>query len=1002
MMKNGLRVLSLTVIMAMIFTVMAPVIALADEVTSAENVLLSAPATDAASSGETTAEDTAQAGETTPTDETTNDESSETAEEVVQEGAYSRDNSYENFLKKYGNSAKPEQTILIPATEFSKDEGALPKIQAEYEGRDNVLLWDSQEGKLTWQFDVAETGLYNLAMSYIALLENTLTISFELKIDGLTQFSSMKNFEFNRVYKNSLDEFKEDNRGNQLRPSQEQVAMWQEGVFNDAEGIYLEGFYFYLTQGTHTMTLEMTGAGVAIENFKFFQVKETASYEEYQNKFDKSGMTATKGDTINISAEHADFKSDSMLSPQNDRSDPLIVPYSPSKIKMNIIGGTKWQTPGQWARWEFEVEQAGWYKIGVRYVQNYLRGMSSTRIVRIDGEVPFDEMGAVKFGYTSNWDLKVLGTSDDEPYYFYFDEGTHTIEMEASLGALAKSLQKIDNVVYEMNYLYRKIIMITSTTPDQYRNYKLDDKINDLMPRLNQISRTLKEEYETISAEMGGKGSEAAVIEKIYAQIDSFIEKPYTISQRLSVYKENISTLSAWLLTAKQQPLGVDYILVTPSGEEFEKCKANAWQKLVHEVRAFAASFTEDYTSIGSVAGEDARTITVWLSSGRDQANVLKALIDESFTPETNVSVNLNLVQGSLVQAIASGRNPDVQIGVGSTEPMNLAVRDALMDLTQFDTFSDVAKRFDDDAMNPYMLNGCVYAIPETQTFAMLFYRTDILEELNLEVPETWQDIYDMLPIVQRNNMEVGMLDIYDSLLYQAGGSYYNEDYTKVGLTEKVGIDCFIEYTDLFTQYKLPSAFNFFNRFRTGEMPVGMSSYNFYTQLITAAPEISGLWKMAPLPYTIRDDGTVDRAQIAGVTSNIMIKSAKDPEAAWDFLDWFSRADVQARYGTELEAAMGQTARYATANLEAFNMLDWSRDDRDIINEQRKTVIHTHEVPGSYYLQRNIKNAFEATVTAGEDPRTALKEWSSQTDAELERKREEFGVDKFEIETKLY
>ncbi len=997
-MKNGLRVLSLTVILAMIFTVMAPVIAFADEETSAENVLLTAPATDATSSEETASD---AAGDDV-TEETTAPEEGTTSD-VVQQGAYSRENSYENFMKKYGSSPRPDQVITIPAAGFVKDEGASPKVET-YEGKDNVLVWDSQSGKLTWQFDVAEEGLYNLAMSYITFLDNSLTISFELKIDGLTQFNSMKNFEFNRVFKNSLDEFKEDNRGNQLRPSQEQVAIWQKNVFNDAEGIYNEGFYFLLTPGSHTMTLEMTGAGIAIENFEFFQVKEAQSYEEYKAQFDASDVTATKGETIELEGEHAILKSDSMLSPQNDRSDPLTQPYSPSKIKMNIIGGDKWQRAGQWARWEFEVEQDGWYKIGLRYVQNYLRGMATTRTVRIDGEVPFKEMNAVSFGYTNSYALKTLGVESEdgkivEPYYFYLTAGKHTIELEASLGDLAASLQKIDDVVYEMNYLYRKIIMITSTTPDQYRNYKLDEKINDLIPRLNQISRILKEEYETISAIMGGKGSEAAVIEKIYAQIDSFVEKPYTISQRLSVYKENISTLSAWLLTAMQQPIGLDYIMVTPAGEEFKDTTANWWQKTVHEVRAFIASFTEDYTSIGSVAGEDARTITVWIGTGRDQANVLKAMIDDDFAPNHNIAVNLNLVQGSLVQAIASGRNPDVQLSVGGTEPMNLAVRGALYDLTEFEGFKDVSTRFHEGAMNPYMLNGGVYALPETQTFGMMYYRTDILEELGLEVPQTWQDIYDLLPIVQRNNMEVGCLDIYSILLYQAGGEYYNEDYTEVGLTEKVGVDTFIEYTDLFTQYKLPNAYDFFNRFRTGEMPIGISVYNSYNQFSTAAPEISGLWGMTLVPGTEMPDGTINRTQTATVTANIMLKTTKDPQASWEFLDWFTSAQTQARYGAELEAAMGQTARYATANLEAFSMLDWSREDRNIINAQREFVVHNHEVPGSYYLARNITNAFNATVTAGEDPRTALKEWSAQTDAELERKRNEFGVDKFQIET---
>ncbi len=38
---------------------------------------------------------------------------------------------------------------------------------------------------------------------------------------------------------------------------------------------------------------------------------------------------------------------------------------------------------------------------------------------------------------------------------------------------------------------------------------------------------------------------------------------------------------------------------------------------------------------------EEVKTITIWIGSGRDQANVVKQLIDETFTPITNINVNV-------------------------------------------------------------------------------------------------------------------------------------------------------------------------------------------------------------------------------------------------------------------------------------------------------------------------------------------------------------------------
>ena len=41
---------------------------------------------------------------------------------------------------------------------------------------------------------------------------------------------------------------------------------------------------------------------------------------------------------------------------------------------------------------------------------------------------------------------------------------------------------------------------------------------------------------------------------------------------------------------------------------------------------------------------------------------------------------------------------------------------------------------------------------------------------------------------------------------------------------------------------------------------MGIGTYATYLQLLTAAPEISGMWGIAPLPGLEKEDGTVDRS----------------------------------------------------------------------------------------------------------------------------------------------
>ena len=93
-------------------------------------------------------------------------------------------------------------------------------------------------------------------------------------------------------------------------------------------------------------------------------------------------------------------------------------------------------------------------------------------------------------------------------------------------------------------------------------------------------------------------------------------------------------------------------------------------------------------------------------------------------------------------------------MGVGYNIPVNYAMRNASYDLSQFDDFFTVKDRFMDSSMVGFEYEGGYYALPEQQVFLMMFYRTDIFEEIGLTVPDTWKDVISMIPDLQKHNLE--------------------------------------------------------------------------------------------------------------------------------------------------------------------------------------------------------------------------------------------------------
>jgi ABC-type glycerol-3-phosphate transport system substrate-binding protein len=471
------------------------------------------------------------------------------------------------------------------------------------------------------------------------------------------------------------------------------------------------------------------------------------------------------------------------------------------------------------------------------------------------------------------------------------------------------------------------------------------------------------------------------------------------IPQRLNHFRENSGALGTWLLLVREQMLSVDAIYILPVDAPTPDNGRRWWRQVLHEILTLIFSFIVDYNTM-PVNAESAQNIEVWIGTGRDQANIVRRMIDDTFTQNSNIGVTLMLVDiGTLLPATVAGQGPDIVLSVGNVTPMDFGMRGALRNLAEFPDFYEVTQRFSDAAMVPYTFGGKTFALPETITFPMMFYRRDILSGIGLAPPNTWDEVSIAIEHLAIHHMEFGIpvgdspLSSFAIFLFQSGGEFYSEDASRSALDSNIALSAFRRFTRFYTEYNLSREFDFANRFRLGEMPLAISDYSAYNVLQVFAPEIRGLWGFMPVPGTVQPDGSVNRAVPAGGSGVIMMDTVKNADAAWEFMKWWTSADTQTQFGREMESLMGAAARHPTANLEAFDRMPWSVQDYQSLLAQFEHVRGIPEVPGGYFTPRQVRNAFFTTVELGRiSPRDAMTDAVRRINDELRAKRREFGI----------
>ena len=866
---------------------------------------------------------------------------------------------------------------------------------AVYEG-DN-LVWQS-DNELKFDFDVQTAGNYELLVVWKPT-DSGVNPEISVKIDGKYLFEKAKAIEMLREWKNATEKPRSDKIGNEYAAEQVETGEFISTVLRDYTGSYAEPYTFSLTAGKHTLTLKGDGQKLLIKSVTF---KTPETPKAYKDTLDDSKLEKFNAEPIIIQGENADVKSGDFLIPKANNSDAGMIPTDTRTTKINFIGGSAWQNPGDYLRWNFSVEKSGYYYMNFRFKQSELVNGDSYRRLIIDGKLPFEEARTVKFSYDTDWQNYTFSDSEYNPYYIYLEKGDHTLTLEVDSSSQMDYFNRLGKVVSSLGDEYIKIVMITGETPDVNRDYQLFEQIPNFNDTLKKNNDELVKLAEDMKKNSGKRATQIiAAMENMSRVLSIMLKSPYLAHQYVKDYYSNYTSLSSWLYDMTNMPLALDMVQFVPYDEAPVISEKNIFERVAYSFMRFVYSFTDDY----SVEEEESQeSVRLWVNWGQDQSSVLRSLIEDSFTAETGIRVNLEIVNASLVNGILAGNFPDVALHLARTEPVNLGIRGALADLRQFDDCDEVLKQFNKGAEVPYCYGDALYALPDTQSFMLMFYRTDILNQLGIKVPETWDEFLQASTIIQRNNMNsyvpytqivasttvnagIGSLNLLPTLLAQSGLSLYNKELNATALNNEPTIEVFKQWASLYNEYSLNKEADFYNRFRNGVMPLGIAPYSTYMTIYSAAPEIKGRWSVATVPGS--EDGN---KSVAGAgTGCAIIEKSSNKSGAWEFLKWWTSEETQLRYSKNVESILGMIGRTPTANKNAMKQLAWNSYDRDVILEQWSYVKEVPEVPGSYYVTRAVDQAFWAVVNDSTTVKDAVAKWSNFADDEITRKIKEYS-----------
>jgi len=865
-----------------------------------------------------------------------------------------------------------------------------------YQYRNKVLKLKIGETG-SFLIDAPEDAVYCISFDYLNDSDSILPVQMTLSVNGEVPFYEASRLVFENTWVDK-GEISYDRYGNELVSVPDKLVRWENKYIMDASYRYSTPLTVELKKGENQLDLTVSEGSILLGNI--YLEAEPQVLEEVQRE------PAEGNNLIIVEAEAAAYRNDSSIRPSSE-FDTALTPYKTSNKVLNILDGASFKEAGQSVTYEFNTEQAGWYNIGFAYKQSDKADFPVFADILIDGKLPETLFKAYPFAYTRSYKNMTVKDENKDNASVYLEAGTHTLTLTINGDNTRNVLETVDRIMSEINDLALEITKVAGKNKDKYRDLNLVKYIPDVQERLINWAEQLEALQEGVKI-YNPKVKKIAAFSPLSvasSRLRSLAKEPNNIPYRINELAQSTNSVTQYLAnlidTVNRNALSLDKIYIYQEDAKLPK-GAGFFKSIYLNVSRFFSSFTNQAYSSASV---DKEHLQVWVNRSRQHVEILQKMIDEEFTPTTGIKVDVSIMpdQNKLVLANASGEAPDVAASINYSIPFELGIRGAIKDLTDFEDYREVLSRSTEGLLIPSVIGDGIYAVPETINFWVLYYRTDILNKLGLEVPNTIQEVKEMLPELQMRGLNfyyptAGMSSLKTfhgttPLLFQYGASLYGKTAGDTTVNSDKAMKGLTELTELFTIYNLPADVpSFYQHFRNGDMPIGIAEYNMYNLLTNAAPEIANSWDIALVPGVEDESGEVKRYASGGAESCVIFNSTKErEEMAWEYLKWWTDKETQVEFGQTLQVTYGDEYIWNTANTEAFNELPWKSEDKKVILEQTEWMLEAPRILGTYMVERELSNSYNKVVIDGKDLRTTIDSSVKRIDRETERKLMEFG-----------
>lgn len=875
--------------------------------------------------------------------------------------------------------------------------------QAQPEGAGNPAAGTAlpYQQQMSYRLEIAQEGLYHLSLAYKPAGNTMSDFILGLSVNGSQDYGEMDSIALPLYWESGEEGFPRDSYGDESAPRQRRVEGWRTAQLNSKLRATAEPLLFYLKQGENRITLTNRSS----DGLLLGQLTATAPapppepYAAYQARH-RDAPEGTGIIHINAVNYLEKNNAEAVFASYNN---PALTPHSSSTKLLNVLS---WGRDGTEVRYEFTVEQAGRYALAFHYSNDKPEFAAFVSIL-IDGQLPFAECQSYAFPVTGgSFALETLKGADGQPFLFDLAADSHTLTLRMDMAPVMQAWRYARLVSAHVMRFSLQVTELAGSQRDRNRTWKMTRYLPGIADKLAAYE-TLLNHIKDLALPFSAKGIHGAM----FAEIDkalSLLETMQRYPDEIALYTQQmtgpdnsvIASLSQFATQLTQDAFALDMAYVKGPEAPLPQ-KGGLLPGIGNWFSTLAHTFTTD--KYRQTAG-DGQALTVWVNRALSHVDLLQKMVDTEFTAQTGIRVKLSAMTdpGKLTMSASAGTTPDVALGLSSHMPFDLASRGALLDLSQFPDFWQVAGQMPPGTLVPYLFNEGVYAIPETLDFACLVYRRDIFDNFGMAVPTTWEEVTALLPELQRYGMNFfhniaqgsGYKWFYQTtpLIFQHGGTLYMEDGYRTAIQQPNSIAGIQALGNLFLAYSLDvQVSSFFDAFRYAVQPVGILDSGTYILLKNGAPELQGQWAMAPYPGTRQADGSIARWFIANGQGGIVFQDSQMQEEAWAFLKWWLSKETQVTYTFLLRSTFGDAFMWLPANVEALKDAPLDRADLDIILDSVPWLRDVPRTPGQYILERSISDIWNDMVTKGVSAQVAVDEKVVLINREIRKKMTELG-----------